>query len=89
MDFVKTKLVPAFEKLDGVTAYVLKGDRGGNKSKVGFFLVFEPVELSNRYFPEADEAWSEDVGESVQGIWEEFTSFFDDLGSEYTDWIIL
>src|SRR5512133_3742547 len=44
LDFYINKYIPEFEKnFPGVKEYVMMGDRGENKNKVGGILVFESV----------------------------------------------
>jgi hypothetical protein len=60
LDFYINKYIPEFEKnFPGVKEYLMVGDRGENKNKIGGILVFESLAVRDKYYPKEDGAESE------------------------------
>jgi len=93
LDFYINKYIPEFEKnFPGVKEYVMLGDRGENKNKIGGILVFESVAVRDKYYPKEDGTESEiatAATKKMEAINAEMSRFIV-AGSRktYTDWII-
>jgi len=73
-----------------VAMYLADGERGKFENYVGMFIVFESIEVRNKYIPEPGER-----SELGQSIWEKVKPIYDEkekMGSfsreHYTDWVI-
>ena len=91
LNFVKAKLIPAYEKnFPGLKVYLLKGKRGEHADKIGFLMVF-PSEAARDKYWKPDGSLT-DLGESVlkkiQPILDEEGKLVKSGADLYTDWII-
>jgi hypothetical protein len=89
-DFVKTKMIPAYEKnFKGSKVYLLKGKRGDFADKYGMLIVFPSEAARDKY-------WNADglteLGESamkkMQPIQDEAGKLVKSDTDLFTDWII-
>ena len=73
-----------------VIMYLADGERGKFENFVGMFIIFETIEVRNKYIPEPGE-----TTELYQSKWEKIKPIYDEwqkMGSfsreHYTDWVI-
>jgi hypothetical protein len=94
LDFCLNKYIPAFEKnAPGIKVFMLWGDRGENKYKLGILIIFESVELRDKYYPkendttlsEAQKALNEKMKDLDK---EESDKYLISANRTYTDWIV-
>ncbi len=91
LDFMMNKYVPASdENFPGSKMFILTGDRGENKNKLAIMIVFESVEVRDKYYPAPDEVSPEyDAAEAkMTAILEEMNKHIVDFTRVYTDWVI-
>jgi hypothetical protein len=89
-DFVVKKYIPEYEKAFGSKVYLVKGIRGENKNRMGWFIIYDSEEKRNKYF-QADGNLTPTVGTQAQQKLQSLTSELNKLGSSkptYTDWIL-
>lgn len=91
--FVTSELYPAFSKnMEGLDAYVYKGDRGAGKGSYIFLWSFDTVQRRNSYFPTEDGDPSEAFNkayEDVSTVMEKLNSFISDEATSvpFTDYV--
>lgn len=94
LDFFSNKYVPEFEKnWPGAKQYLMIGDRGENKNKLGSILIFESVAVRDKYYPVEDE---ETISDAVKAANEKMKVMDAEMSkyvisgtrTNYTDWII-
>jgi hypothetical protein len=94
IDFCLNKYIPAFEKnAPGVKVSLLWGDRGENKYKLGILLVFESVELRDKYYPKEDDTELSETQKALNEKMkdldkEEIDKYVVAAKRTYTDWIV-
>lgn len=90
LDFLTNQWYPEMNKhVDGVTFFLLKGDRGENEGSLAWGVYCESEEVRNKYWPEDGDngEWSK-VMQEMQPLIEKMNK----LGSSttvFTDWKIL
>jgi len=94
LDFYNNKYVPEFEKSwPGVKQYLMIGDRGENKNKLGSIVIFESIAVRDKYYPAEDE---ETISDAVKAANEKMKVMDAEMSkyvvsgtrATYTDWII-
>lgn len=91
MDFLVNKYIPEFEKqIEGLKIFLMVGDRGEHKNKIGFVNYFESEKARDRYFPEEGVTSDEykAIAEKLQPILDEAQKLAT-LSDEYSGWMIL
>lgn len=94
INFYKTRYIPEMEKAyPGVKEYIVWGDRGENKNQFGTILIFESVELRDKYYPVEDSETLSEAAQIAEGklkaINEEFGKYIlNGTTRYYTDWIV-
>ena len=91
LDFYKNKFIPAIEKAyQGSKGFLLKGDRGQLKNKIGGIWYFESAELRDKYWDSEGQATElgTAAAEKIAPIAEELQKLGETTW-KYTDWIIL
>jgi hypothetical protein len=94
LDFYNNKYIPEFEKnYPGVKLYLLWGDRGEKKNKMGGLLLFESVAVRDKYYPEEDGETSSEAlkaaNEKMKVIDAELSKYVvSGTRTTYTDYII-
>lgn len=94
-DFVINTVQPAYqEHIDGMSAYVFKGDRGDRAGKYLLVYTFDTYERRNKYFPKEGEGGSDAMAKAAEGMedysgkWEEFMAG-DPASGGYTDYVVV
>ena len=94
-EFMEKTYIPSFEKaFPGTTLVNLMGDRGALVNKYGGMIIFDSIELRDKYYPIADEegegtGWNEEQQKIVQMLNEGMSKFVISFERTYTDWKIL
>ena len=89
VDFLQKTYKPLCEEaLEGITVFVLKGDRGKHEHLYGVLIVSESLEIRNKYWPEEGE-FREDVLVLHEQLLEGLMKYFITLNGDTTDWVIL
>ena len=94
-EFMEETYIPKFEKaFPGTTLVSLMGDRGALVNKYGGMIIFDSIELRDKYYPIADEegegtGWNEEQQKIVQMLNEGRSKFVISFERTYTDWKIL
>jgi hypothetical protein len=94
LDFYNNKYVPEFEKnWPGVKQYLMLGDRGENKNKLGAILIFESVAVRDKYYPVENEETTSDAvkaaNEKMKVMDTEMSKYVvSGTRTTYTDWSI-
>lgn len=89
-EFIKNKLIPAFEKQFGCKAYHLKGIRGVNKHGFGMLYIYESENARDKFYNE-DGSRTELGDSAMEKVWpvlDELTNTIGEWEFEYTDWIV-
>jgi hypothetical protein len=76
-------------RLSGVTAHLLKGDRGKRKGQYALLTEFDSVEVRNRYYP-TEGSQGEGMEAPTQDVIDKWTSFSPTVLGDpelYTDYI--
>ena len=95
LEFMEKTYIPSFEKaFPGTTLINLMGDRGALVNKYGGMIIFDSIELRDKYYPIADEegegtGWNEEQQKIVQMLNEGMSKFVISFERTYTDWKIL
>jgi len=92
LDFYVNKFLPEFEKnYPGIKVYLLNGDRGENKYKIGEMMICESVEIRDKYWP-TENGENSEAAKAAEAkmtlINQEVAKFVVDAKRTYTDWII-
>lgn len=91
--FLKEKAMPAYEKyLPGIRALPLSGDRGEDKGRVGYVLVFETIAERDKYAPERDTPSELALAarEKMKPLLDEdLTRLVTSWSTTYTDWEVV
>jgi hypothetical protein len=91
VDFLTNKLYPELNKhMEGVTFFLLKGDRGENEGALAWGIYFDSEEVRNKYWP-AEGSSSEEMTKVMQDI-QPLMDEMNKLGSAttvFTEWKIL
>lgn len=88
LDFLENTWKAEIDNLDGITVFILKGDRGVATNKYGFIYYCESLEVRNKYFPVEDET-PEEFNELYTKLQNEILKYVISMTTEYTDWIVL
>ena len=94
IDFYNNKYVPELDKnWPGIKTYLMIGDRGENKNKLGMILIFESVAVRDKYYPVEDEETLSDAvkaaNEKMKVMDAEMSKYvISGTRTTYTDWII-
>ena len=94
LEFYTNKYVPEFEKnWPGVKQYLMIGDRGENKNKLGVILIFESTAVRDKYYPVEDAETTSDAvkaaNEKMKVMGAEISKYVvSGTRTTYTDWII-
>ena len=91
IDFMMNKYIPESDKdFAGTKLYLLTADRGEKKNQIGFIIVFESVQLRDRYYPAADKTSPEGeaANAKMKAVSDEMMKFVIDYAPVYTDWIV-
>lgn len=91
-EFATTELYPAFEKMEGLRAYVYKGDRGAGKGSYILLWSFDTVDRRNSYFPTEEGDPSDAFNKAYEGVapvMEKLNGFLSDGATSvpYTDYV--
>ncbi len=62
------EILPAFNRVPGLEARLLRGDRGEREGKDAFMLTLDSVERRDGYFPIRGEGFSEEFGGYMSDI---------------------
>ena len=95
LEFMEKTYIPNFEKaFPGTTLVSLMGDRGALVNKYGGMIIFDSIELRDKYYPIADEegegtGWNEEQQKTVQMLNEGMSKLVISFERTYTDWKIL
>ena len=95
LEFMEKTYKPNFEKaFPGTTLVSLMGDRGALVNKYGGMIIFDSIELRDKYYPIADEegegtGWNEEQQKTVQMLDEGMSKLVISIERTYTDWKIL
>ena len=95
LEFMEKTYIPKFEKaFPGTTLVSLMGDRGALVNKYGGMIIFDSIELRDKYYPIADEegegtGWNEEQQKTVQMLNEGMSKLVISFERTYTDWKIL
>jgi hypothetical protein len=92
LDFVKTKVIPEFEKnFSGVKVFILKGTRGESEHGIGLVYWVESEELRDKYWPKDGETGEEATQalERMSDTMEKWGAMEVSYTTEYTDWVVL
>jgi hypothetical protein len=95
LEFMEKTYTPNFEKaFPGTTLVSLMGDRGALVNKYGGMIIFDSIELRDKYYPIADEegegtGWNEEQQKTVQMLNEGMSKLVISFERTYTDWKIL
>ena len=95
LEFMEKTYIPNFEKaFPGTTLVSLMGDRGALVNKFGGMIIFDSIELRDKYYPIADDegegtGWNEEQQKTVQMLNEGMSKFVISFERTYTDWKIL
>jgi len=95
LEFMEKTYIPNFEKaFPGTTLVSLMGDRGALVNKYGGMIIFDSIELRDKYYPIADEegegtGWNEEQQKTVQMLSEGMSKLVISFERTYTDWKIL
>jgi hypothetical protein len=89
-NFVKTKVLPAYEKnFMGTKSYLLKGKRGQCTDCYAFVMIFPSDEVRNKFF-NTEGGYTEAGQKAIDGMktvldeWNKLGTFTD----RYTDWVV-
>ena len=95
LEFMEKTYIPNFEKaFPGTTLVSLMGDRGALVNKYGGMIIFDSVELRDKYYPIADDegegtGWNEEQQKTIQMLNEGMSKLIISMERTYTDWKIL
>ena len=95
LEFMEKTYKPNFEKaFPGTTLVNLMGDRGALVNKYGGMIIFDSIELRDKYYPIADDegegtGWNEEQQKIVQMLNEGMSKLVISFERTYTDWKIL
>lgn len=83
--FIVNEIAPIYNKMEGQTLTLVKGDRGIRTNKYAIILTFDSVEDRNRIYPPSG-AFVGDFG--ADSIWVKFDSLVaEGLGKTFTDYV--
>lgn len=97
--FAVEEFTPTFqEQVPGVSAYILKGERGDKKGRYSFALIFDSVNTRDYYYP-FEHGGEASVPEHAEALWlparkaiyEQLIKYVEDIGQQggYTDYVVL
>jgi len=95
LEFMEKTYIPNFEKaFPGTTLFSLMGDRGALVNKYGGMIIFDSIELRDKYYPIADDegegtGWNEEQQKTIQMLNEGMSKLVLSMERTYTDWKIL
>ena len=95
LEFMEKTYIPNFEKaFPGTKLVSLMGDRGALVHKYGGMIIFDSIELRDKYYPLADDegegtGWNEEQQKTIQMLNEGMSKFIISFERTYTDWKIL
>jgi hypothetical protein len=89
--FISEKLAPMFNKIEGQTFHLMKGDKGAHIGEYAFVYLYESVEARNSIYP-PDGGISEELMEIFESpeallIWEELGTFLEKTEKNSTDYV--
>ena len=83
--FIVNEIAPIYNKMEGQTLTLVKGDRGIRTNKYAIILTFDSIEDRDRIYPPSGEFVGDFGGDS---IWNKFNSMVDEgLGKNHTDYV--
>ena len=73
-----------------VTMYLADGERGKFVNYVGMYIIFESIEVRNKYIPEPGvrSELNQSIWETVKPIYDEWQKLGNFSREHYTDWVI-
>ena len=88
--FISDKFAPSFNKIEGQTFHLMKGDRGVHIGDYAFVYLYESLDARNRIYPPSggisEEA--EKIFENMGLIWEELDTFLEEEKERHnTDYV--
>ena len=84
-NYVNSQIVPIYNKMDGQTALLVKGDRGIRTNNYAVILTFDSLEDRNRIYP-PEGGFVGDFGSSE--VWEKLNTMLTvGLGMMHTDYV--
>lgn len=97
--FAVEEFTPTFqEQVPGVSAYILKGERGDKKGQYSFALIFDSVNTRDYYYP-FEHGGEASVPKNAETLWlparkaiyEQLIKYVEDIGQQggYTDYVVL
>ena len=89
--FISDKLAPLFNKMEGQTFHLMKGDRGTHTGEYAFVYLYESVDARNNIYPPAGGVSEEfkEIFENAETllIWEELGTFLEKTEKNSTDYV--
>lgn len=97
--FAIEEFTPVFQQqVPGVSAYILKGERGDKKGRYSFALIFDSVNTRDYYYP-FEHGGEASVPKNAEQLWlparkaifEDLAKYVEYIGEEggYTDYVVL
>jgi hypothetical protein len=83
--FVMNEIIPIYNRMQGQTMILAKGDRGIRTGEYSLIITFESLEDRNRIYPPSGE-FVGDFGDDT--VWDKFNSMVvGGIGSKHTDYV--
>lgn len=88
LDWLENSWKAELDKLDGITVFITKGDRGVSTDRYGLIYYCESKEVRDKYFPAEGEA-PEEYRAITTKLMNDIQKFVVSMTTDYTDWIVL